>query len=444
MTRPTYAALPNGVSQGQFLPSADKFNLEVTATELMFIEHALVGRVDKKIKTLPLLNRVQYLLSLPPYLISHESPLIGDSRDQVHPSSDSEVGSSSEDEVYPSYSYAACYKIPSCATNCNNITSSPGSVFHESLSFDEEMSDSQHTDPVDDSILDDEMGCYADDNYADEDYVAGAQNNCSDDNYAYENYTDDDFNVEEEEMLNGHQRRVTSRKLQQLHQHPYTPIGTAINPRVVLFQPDCPRNGRRFHAPPRWQAQATSITSNSFITSDALIAVLASARVDSGSSSLNVRSWVANSTSYLKDPGGVDSTLSLDFHSDSQLQFGRHDHVYAAGYSVSKAFIIHASTATEKYSICRIYNDQVAKLKNAPSERTFQRWNENGCKFIILAAGGSFFLLVIIAGLEIRWKITTIRFEVLRQVAKMLRQPGTTSGKPESSGQSPFGTLFTH
>jgi hypothetical protein len=126
--------------------------------------------------------------------------------------------------------------------------------------------------------------------------------------------------------------------------------------------------------------------------------------------------------------------------------------------------IIHASTATEKYSIRRIYNDQVAKLKNAPSEHTFQRWNENGCKFIILAAGGSFFLLVIIAGLEIRWKITTIRFEVLRQVAKMLRQPGTTSGelslytpslwtdcntgnftgKPESSGQSPFDTLFTH
>jgi hypothetical protein len=46
----------------------------------------------------------------------------------------------------------------------------------------------------------------------------------------------------------------------------------------------------------------------------------------------------------------------------------------------------------------------------------------------MLAAGGSFFLLVIIAGLEIRWKITTIRFDVLRQVAKMLRQPGTING----------------
>ncbi|KAG1868759.1 hypothetical protein C8R48DRAFT_771536 [Suillus tomentosus] len=436
MTQPTYAALPNGVSQGQFLPPADKFNLEVTVTELMFIEHALVGRVDKKIETLPLLNRVQYLLSLPPYLISHESPLIGDSRDQVHPSSDSEVGLSSEDEVYPSYSYAACYKIPSCAADCDNITSSPGSVFHESLSFDEEISDSQHTDPVDDSILDDETGCYAD-----EDYAAGAQNNCSDDNYADENYTDDDFDVEEEEMLNGHQRRVAFRKLRRLHRHPYTPTGTAVNPRVVPFQPDCPRNGRRLHAPPRWQAQATSITSNSFITSDALIAVLASARVDSTSSSLNVQSWVANSTSYLKDPGGVELAggsleqtiarchlISIQTAGSSLVAM-----ITYMQLAIQCQSIIHASTATEKYSIRRIYNDQVAKLKNAPSEHTFQRWNENGCKFIILAAGGSFFLLVIIAGLEIRWKITTIRFEVLRQVAKMLRQPGTTSGKPESS-----------
>ncbi|KAG1820763.1 hypothetical protein EV424DRAFT_1347025 [Suillus variegatus] len=94
-----------------------------------------------------------------------------------------EVGLFSEDKVYPSYSYAACYKILSRAANCDNITSSPGSVFHESLSFDEEISNSQHTDPVDDSILNDEMGCYADANYADEDYAAGAQNNCSDNNY---------------------------------------------------------------------------------------------------------------------------------------------------------------------------------------------------------------------------------------------------------------------
>jgi hypothetical protein len=85
-------------------------------------------------------------------------------------------------------------------------------------------------------------------------------------------------------------------------------------------------------------------------------------------------------------------------------------------------------------NIRKIYKDHIEKLKDAPTERTFQRWHENGCKFIILVAGGSFFILIIIAGLEIRWKITMMRFEIIRQVARMLRQPGT-------SGESAFDTL---
>lgn len=126
--------------------------------------------------------------------------------------------------------------------------------------------------------------------------------------------------------------------------------------------------------------------------------------------------------------------------------------------------IINASTETKKSSIRQIYNDRVVMLKDAPSERTFQRWHEYGCKFIILTAGGSFFLLVLIAGLEIRWKVASMRFVVLYQAAKMLRQPGTTSGElssyalssrtdcnpqnttgnPESSGESPSGSLYSH
>ncbi|KAG1845945.1 hypothetical protein C8R48DRAFT_546547, partial [Suillus tomentosus] len=75
-------------------------------------------------------------------------------------------------------------------------------------------------------------------------------------------------------------------------------------------------------------------------------------------------------------------------------------------------------------NIRKFYNDEVAKLRSAPSERTFHRWYEHGCKFILLAAGGSFYLLVIIAGLEIRWKVASMRSSVLRQVGSVLRQPG--------------------
>ncbi|KIK35673.1 hypothetical protein CY34DRAFT_95694 [Suillus luteus UH-Slu-Lm8-n1] len=236
-------------------------------------------------------------------------------------------------------------------------------------------------------------------------------------------------------MLDGHKRRLTSRNLRQLHRHPYARTGTTIDPKVALFQPDCPRNGRRLCAPPRWQRQATSIRSNSFITSDALIAIIASARLDSTSSSLDTRLWVTNAVSYLKTPdrvelagGSIEQTIAR-CHSIS-IQTTGSSLVAMITYmqlAIQCQSIIDSST-TENHTIRKIYNDQVARLKDAPLERTFQRWHENGCKFIMLAAGGSFFLLLIIAGLEIRWKITTIRFDVLRQVAKMLRQPGTTNG----------------
>lgn len=220
----------------------------------------------------------------------------------VYSSSDSEVGSSSDDEVYPSYSYAACYKDPYHITNHNNTTSSPDSVFHEGLSIDEETSDPQLSDLLDDLISDDETGCYADNNHAGEDYATSVHDDCSDGFNADESYTND----AEDDMLDGHKRRLTSRNLRQLRRHPYARTGAAIDPKVALFQPDCPRNGRRLCAPPRWQRQATSIRSNSFITSDALIAIIASARLDSTSSSLDARLWVTNAVSYLKTPDRVE------------------------------------------------------------------------------------------------------------------------------------------
>jgi hypothetical protein len=74
---------------------------------------------------------------------------------------------------------------------------------------------------------------------------------------------------------------------------------------ALIADPHCPRNGRRRPAPQTWQAQATSIRSSSFITSDALIATLASPRVDSTSSSLNVQLWVTSSISHFTAPDSI-------------------------------------------------------------------------------------------------------------------------------------------
>lgn len=197
---------------------------------------------------------------------------LGDCNDYY---SDSEVSASSEDEDYPSHSYSACYKVPYGITNRNNTPPSPGVVSHASLSSGEEMAlDPQYTGLADYTICTDEF------------------------------YADDDANIEED-TLNGHRRRVTSRKLRQLNGHPYAPIRLAINPRVALADPHCPRNGKRLPAPQTWQAQATSIRSSSFITSDALIATLASPRVDSTSSSLDVQLWVASSMSHFTAPDSI-------------------------------------------------------------------------------------------------------------------------------------------
>ncbi|KAG1738831.1 uncharacterized protein EDB91DRAFT_1248992 [Suillus paluster] len=230
-------------------------------------------------------------------------------------------------------------------------------------------------------------------------------------NEDYDSYLDNS-NDDVKPNGHGHQRRVASRKLRQLNQHPYAPPGGPIPPEDII------------------NAQATSIQSTSFITSDALIATLATPHVESTASHLNVRVWVDNTVSYLKQQEGIQlGVCSIE----AMIARCRLVSVHTTGSSFT-AMITYMQlamqcqsiiTASEEHSnIRQFYNKEVAKLENAPSERTFHRWYEHGCKFILLAAGGSFYVLVIIAGLEIRWKVASMTFHVLRQVGNMLRQPG--------------------
>src|SRR5882757_880630 len=69
----------------------------------------------------------------------------------------------------------------------------------------------------------------------------------------------------------------------------------------------------------------------------------------------------------------------------------------------------------------------VAKLPDAqiPSCRTFvELWNLFGCKFTSLAEGGTVYLLLIIAGLDLCWSVAKASHRrVLWEVAKLLRAP---------------------
>ena len=75
----------------------------------------------------------------------------------------------------------------------------------------------------------------------------------------------------------------------------------------------------------------------------------------------------------------------------------------------------------------QLYRDHVATMLNPPHYVTFNRWSTIGAKFIALAAGGSFYILVLIAGLDMRYKIATIGSRIPWEVAKMLRRPETNS-----------------
>ncbi|KAG2051734.1 hypothetical protein BDR06DRAFT_973631 [Suillus hirtellus] len=73
-------------------------------------------------------------------------------------------------------------------------------------------------------------------------------------------------------------------------------------------------------------------------------------------------------------------------------------------------------------SSLNVASDTVSKFPNAPAQTTFNCWNTIGCKFISLATGGLIYILVLIAGLDMWWKITTLGDHIPWEVEKMLRQ----------------------
>lgn len=84
-------------------------------------------------------------------------------------------------------------------------------------------------------------------------------------------------------------------------------------------------------------------------------------------------------------------------------------------------------------SLRDVYYQVIAKLPDAeiPSCRTFVEWNSFGCKFASLAEGGTVYLLLIIAGLDLRWSVAKASHgRVIWEVAKLLRAPDDSCEHP--------------
>lgn len=60
-----------------------------------------------------------------------------------------------------------------------------------------------------------------------------------------------------------------------------------------------------------------------------------------------------------------------------------------------------------------------------PTLRTFRKWNAQGNKFVIIAARGSIYILLLIAGLDLCYHVCQMIGHTTWEVAKMLRCPDT-------------------
>jgi hypothetical protein len=79
-----------------------------------------------------------------------------------------------------------------------------------------------------------------------------------------------------------------------------------------------------------------------------------------------------------------------------------------------------------------VYECIIAKLPGPriPSCRTFVEWNLFGRKFSHLAEGGTVYLLLIVAGLDLGWSLAKAHGRVVWEVGKLLREPDNT-GEPQ-------------
>jgi len=76
-----------------------------------------------------------------------------------------------------------------------------------------------------------------------------------------------------------------------------------------------------------------------------------------------------------------------------------------------------------------LYEFIVEKLPagaKVPAHNTFFDWYRFSCRFANLAEGGTVYLLLIVAGLDLRWSVAKAQGRVIWEVAKLLRAPDNT------------------
>ena len=80
-------------------------------------------------------------------------------------------------------------------------------------------------------------------------------------------------------------------------------------------------------------------------------------------------------------------------------------------------------SGNELKTVTAIWKSEFEGRPGAPKDQTFRMWYASGCKYAAVAAGGSIYLLVLVAGLELKSKLSQVPGDTPWEIADILRAP---------------------
>jgi len=106
--------------------------------------------------------------------------------------------------------------------------------------------------------------------------------------------------------------------------------------------------------------------------------------------------------------------LSAKSESSFQLGYILSDSVYSFSLLNSRSNVDNPS------SISKLWVKHISICKQHPKKKTFIKWVHLGQKYTHIAAGGTIYALLMLAGLNLRWCITWISWCTVSDLGKML------------------------
>ena len=113
------------------------------------------------------------------------------------------------------------------------------------------------------------------------------------------------------------------------------------------------------------------------------------------------------------------------FNMVSSIKLAAKCHRYILSFILFKPNFLCCSimASTQLKTVTAIRESEFQDCSDAPKDHTFRQWYAAGCKFAAVAAGGSLYLLILIAGLSLKTKLSQMPGDTPWEIADILRAP---------------------